>query len=208
MAIGVGITVHPSFFPESRMIKTLVGGVIAAAIISTAAVAQDSDFNLEDEVEICSSCHGEAGLPIESTYPIIWGQEYFYIFTQLRDYGAGRRQHDIMTDIAAEFSRDEAKEIAQYFAELEWPAIVAAAEDGDSALADRGITGGQCSACHGKWGGDSRIPRLAGQQPEYIRQTMLDFKHDVRMNAPDKNSTMRQLDDVTIDALARYLGAL
>lgn len=190
------------------MIKILVGSAIAAVIFSTAAVAQDNGFNLEDEVELCSSCHGEAGIPIESNYPIIWGQEYFYIFTQLRDYGAGRREHELMTDIAAEYSRDEAKIIAQHFADLEWPAIVAAAEEGDSALADRGITGGQCSACHGKWGGDSRIPRLAGQQPEYIRQTMLDFKHDVRMNAPDKNSTMARLDDATIDALARYLSAL
>ncbi|WP_366194055.1 c-type cytochrome [Meridianimarinicoccus marinus] len=162
------------------------------------------DFVLEDEVALCSSCHGEDGIPIEPEYPIIWGQEYFYIYTQLRDYAAGRREHDLMTGIAAEYTRDQAKELAAYFAEKPWPAIPAQIEDGDYQLAEKGITGGQCSACHGKWQGDSRIPRIAGQQPAYLVQTMHDFKNDVRMNAPDLNSTMKQLDDPTIDALARY----
>ena len=61
---------------------------------------------------------------------------------------------------------------------------------------------------HGKWQGDSRIPRLAGQQAGYLRKTMLDFKNEVRMNAPDKISTMQGLDDATIDALARYLSTV
>jgi len=178
------------------------------ALLPGVVLAQD-EFNVEEQVEFCSACHGENGTPIEADYPIIWGQQYFYIFTQLRDYGAGRRQHDIMTDIAAEFTRDQAKEIAAYIAEKEWPAILApATKDGDSDLANRAIAGGQCSACHGKWQGDSRIPRLAGQQPGYLLQTMLDFKHEVRMNAPDKISTMQKLDDDAIEILSRYLSGL
>jgi cytochrome c553 len=180
---------------------------IAMAMLALPALAMD-DFVLEDEVELCSGCHGEEGLPAEADYPIIWGQEYFYVYTQLKDYKAGRRDHEIMTDIAVEYSRDQMKQLAQYFSEQPWPAIVSTIEDGDEILADRGITGGQCSACHGKWQGDSRIPRLAGQQPGYLERTMFDFKNDVRMNAPDLNSTMRQLDDKTIGALARYLAGL
>ena len=53
----------------------------------------------------------------------------------------------------------------------------------------------QCSACHGIWNGNSDVPRLTGQQSGYLSQTMLDFKHEVRMNAPDKISTMQKLDD-------------
>ncbi|MBD3624285.1 MAG: cytochrome c4 [Rhodobacteraceae bacterium] len=184
--------------------------IIAAAILTTfPAFAQDAEFDVEDEAQLCIGCHGEQGLPIEPDYPIIHGQEYFYIYTQLRDYGAGRRQHDIMTDIASAYDRDQAKALAQYFADLPWPAIQAPAlQDGDQALSEKGITGGQCSACHGKWDGDSRIPRLAGQQPAYLEKTMLDFKNEIRMNAPDKISTMKQLDDATIEALSRYLAAL
>lgn len=188
-----------------------IASVLAASVLASSALsaaAQDAEFDVAAEAEYCATCHGEAGIPVEETYPIIWGQEYFYIYTQLRDYGAGRREHEIMTGIAAEYDRDQAKALAEYFAAKPWPAIQVRTEEGDAALAERGITGGQCSACHGKWGGDSRIPRLAGQEPDYLRQTMLDFKHEVRMNAPDKISTMQQLDDATIDALSRYLAAL
>ena len=52
------------------------------------------------------------------------------------------------------------------------------------------------------------MPRLAGQQSGYLQKTMLDFKHEVRRNAPDKISTMQKLDDETIAALARYLSTL
>lgn len=190
------------------MIRSLLCASALAALAAVPVTAQDADFNLEDEVAICAGCHGDEGIPPEPDYPMIWGQQYFYIYTQLRDYGAGRRQHEIMTDIAAQYDRAEAKLIAQYFADLQWPAIQSTTEDGDAALAQKGITGGQCSACHGKWQGDSRIPRLAGQQPAYTEKTMLDFKHEVRMNAPDKISTMKQLDDETIAALARYLSSL
>jgi cytochrome c553 len=180
---------------------------LALTVAACPALAME-DFVLADEVEYCMSCHGADGVPIEPEYPVIWGQQYFYIYTQLRDYGAGRRDHEIMTPIAAEYDRDQAKLLAEHFAALAWPDIPSETQEGDEQIAERGVTGGQCSACHGKWQGDSRIPRLAGQQPAYLRQTMLDFKNEVRMNAPDKISTMQQLEDETIEALARYLSTV
>ncbi|WP_158284668.1 c-type cytochrome [Oricola cellulosilytica] len=180
--------------------------VITALVLAAPVSAEE--FALEDAVAVCSGCHGEDGIPADAEFPIIWGQEFFYIYTQLKDYAAGRRESEIMTPIASEYSRDQMKDIAQHFADRAWPGIEARAEDGDEKLAERGITGGQCSACHGKWEGDSRIPRLAGQQPGYLRKTMLDFKNEVRMNAPDKISTMKQLSDETIEALSRYLASL
>lgn len=181
--------------------------LIAFLTLGLPSLAQEA-FDVAAEVEICSGCHGEEGVPIEADYPVIQGQQFFYIYTQLKDYAAGRREHEIMTPIASEYDREQLKEIAQYFADRDWPAIPAKSEEGDRQLAERGITGGQCSACHGKWQGDSRIPRVAGQQTAYLERTMLDFKNDIRLNAPDKNSTMKQLDDGTIAALARYLAAL
>lgn len=181
--------------------------VLALSLAASPVLAKD-DFVLEDEVAFCMSCHGDTGVPTEPDYPVIWGQQYFYIYTQLRDYGAGRRENETMTPIAAEYDRDQAKLLAEHFAALAWPDIPAEIRDGDPQLAEKGITGGQCSACHGKWQGDSRIPRLAGQQVGYLSKAMLDFKNEVRMNAPDKISTMKQLDDETIDALSRYLATV
>lgn len=191
----------------ARLAVVLLAATGAPLTFTAPAEAQDA-FDLDGAVALCATCHGEDGMPIDPAYPIIWGQEYFYTYTQLRDYAAGRREHEIMTGIAAEYDRDQAKALATYFSEKPWPAIQSAMQEGDQAAAEKGITGGQCSACHGKWGGDSRIPRLAGQQPAYLDATMLAFKNEQRMNAPDKISTMQQLDDSTIEALSRYLSTL
>lgn len=189
--------------------NTLLAALLPVLLAAGGPAAAQAAFDLEDTVAQCASCHGEDGVPIDPAYPVIWGQEFFYVYTQLKDYAAGRRENEIMTPMAAQFDRDQMKEIAQHFADKAWPAIDNPPdEDGDQKIAERAISQGQCSACHSTFEGDSRIPRLAGQQTAYLEQTMLDFKNEVRMNAPDKISTMKQLDDETISALARYLGAL
>ncbi len=35
---------------------------------------------LDEMVALCTSCHGEDGRPIEPDIPIIWGQEYYYLY--------------------------------------------------------------------------------------------------------------------------------
>lgn len=181
--------------------------LVLAVTASIPAAAQEA-FDLAEAVATCVECHGEAGIPKEAEYPIIWGQQFFYVYTQLKDYAAGRRASEIMSPIASQYTREQQTAIAEHFAGKTWPKIVARTQDGDSEKAERSMIGGQCSACHGKFQGDSRIPRLAGQQPGYLRKTMLDFKNEVRLNAPDKISTMKKLSDDFIAALSRYLASL
>ena len=177
---------------------------LAAALFPLQVMAQDKT-NIETTVEICATCHGENGLPEDPEIPIIWGQEYYYIYLQLKDYAAGRRASDIMGPIASELSRDQMKTVAEYFSGKVWPAIQAEAKDSDEEVAEKAATGGQCSACHGKWDGNSNVPRVAGQQPAYLELTMLNFKNGIRNNAPDKTATMQQLTDESIVSLSRYL---
>ncbi|MBD3679034.1 MAG: c-type cytochrome [Rhodobacteraceae bacterium] len=179
-----------------------------ALILAALPAAAQEEFDLEGTVAMCVSCHGEDGVPVAPEFPVISGQQYFYIYTQLRDFGAGRRDNDIMTPISADLSRDQAKLVAQAIAEMPWPEIAAEAEEGDRAAAESAFTAGQCSACHGKWQGDSRIPRLAGQQSDYLIQTMLDLKHKTRANAPDMSNIMADMDEDQIGAMGRYLATL
>ncbi|MGB5201217.1 MAG: hypothetical protein WBN68_18905 [Sedimenticolaceae bacterium] len=182
--------------------------LVAALLAHVVPVTAQDAIDLQKEVLLCAGCHGQNGIPVKPEYPIIWGQEYFYLYRQLRDYATARRDNKIMTAIAAKYSRDQAKALAQHFAGLTWPAIQSATEDGDQQTAERAAAGGQCSACHGIWKGNSDVPRLKGQLSGYLKTTMLDFKHEARMNAPDKIGTMQKLDDATIAALARYLSSL
>lgn len=182
--------------------------VLLATLLTAGAAHAEAEFDVQAVASQCAACHGADGLPADPEIPIIHGQEFFYLYTQLKDYAAERRAHAIMSPMAAQFDRSQMKEIAQYFSENAWPAIQVKTEEGDAQLAERAILGGQCSACHAEWKGDSRIPRVAGQQPGYLEKTMLDFKNEVRLNAAAKISIMKKVDDKQIEALSRYLGDL
>ncbi len=197
----------PLFFLQEKVFMK-IAFVLLAALLATGAAHAEGEFDVQATVGQCAVCHGADGLPADPEIPIIHGQEFFYLYTQLKDYAAERRAHAIMSPMAAQYDRSQMKEIAQYFAEKAWPAIEAKTQEGDAQLAQRAISSGQCSACHSEWEGDSRIPRLAGQQPGYLEKTMLDLKNEVRMNAAAMTSIMKQIDDKEIGALSRYLGDL
>jgi cytochrome c553 len=182
--------------------------VSLVALLATGAVQAEAEFNVEAAAGQCAACHGAEGVPSDPTIPIIHGQEFFYLYTQLKDYAAERRANAIMSPMAAQYDRSQMKALAQYFADKSWPTIQTKAQEGDAKLAQRAISRGQCSACHSEWQGDSRIPRVAGQQPGYLEKTMKDLKNEVRLNAPAKISVMKKVEDKEIEALARYLGDL
>ena len=166
------------------------------------ALAQD----LGETIEFCAACHGEAGLPIEPDIPIIWGQEFYYLYVQLKDYKAGRRENEIMQEIVSDLEKEQMQALAQHFSEKPWPRIGFRAEDTDRAKGASATSAGLCTQCHlGGYNGNSRNPRLAGQQPAYLERTMLEFKNKVRMNSPAKSSLLGAYEDADITAMARYL---
>ena len=194
-----------------RVTRLLAGAGLSAVLAFGEAAAQQriaDDFDLEETVETCAACHGEGGLPIEGDIPILWGQQFYYLYVQLKDYKAGRRANETMQSMVVGFSRDQMKALANYFAEKPWPNIVGG-KDSDQARAGRSQTvAGQCSQCHNRYLGDSRIPRLAGQQQEYLLRTMLEFKHKVRLNSAAKGSLMKSYEDTGIEQIAHFLATL
>ena len=166
--------------------------------------AQAVDLN--ETIEVCTGCHGDNGLPTQSDIPIIWGQEFYYLYVQLKDYKAGRRDSEFMTDIIGDLSKEEMQALAQHFSEKKWPSNVFRANDTDVAIAESAVSSGMCVQCHlGGYEGSSRVPRLAGQQTAYLERTMLEFKNKIRMNAQAKGSLFATYDDADLGALARYL---
>ena len=164
---------------------------------------------LDDTVALCTSCHGEKGMPVEPDMPILWGQEFYYIYVQLKDYKAARRYSEIMNDVVADLSRAEMKAISQYFSQRPWPSTGFQSTGDDVAKGETAAHAGLCYQCHiGNYVGASGVPRLAGQQFGYLERTMLEFKNKIRMNSPAKASLLATFDDDDIEALARYLAGL
>ena len=63
---------------------------------------EEEATDISATLELCFSCHGENGAAEDASIPILAGQNLHYIYTQLKDYKAGRRAGPIMGPIAAE----------------------------------------------------------------------------------------------------------
>lgn len=191
--------------------KKLIPALIAGLLFGPAAMAEDDPYAaVRAQIESCAACHGAMGAkPILPEYPILAGQHMFYIYTQLKDFAAGRRENAIMQPIAAAMDRDQMKLISTWFSEQQWPAHGREVAEGAEQAAQYIINQGQCPACHlGGFEGNSRVPWTRGQNPEYLEKTLLDFKHRRRNNAPDKAALMSTFDDADLARLAAYLGSL
>jgi cytochrome c553 len=101
------------------------------------------------------------------------------------------------------------KLLAQFYSKQTWPSIGHAAEGANVDIARRAIDSGECLSCHlGDFRGNSSVPRLAGQHPEYLKRTMLDFKNHVRTNAPAMVALFATFSEQEIASLSDYLSSL
>jgi len=180
----------------------------ALATLNNPVLAEEDKFApVRDKLNTCVACHGEKGQSKIPGNPILAGQEFFYLYTQLKDFKSGLRDNAIMSPIASSMEKEEMQLIAEYFSKQEWPDIGFKAEPQDIKLGKQVVNSGQCVACHlGSFKGNSRIPRLAGQYPEYQIKTMLDFKNKTRANAAAKASLFKTFSHEEINAVGKYLG--
>jgi cytochrome c553 len=164
----------------------------------------------EQKAQLCTACHGESGAPQQRTTPVLWGQQLGYLYLQLRDFKSGARKSDQMSAVAAGLERDDMMALAQYFSQKPWPALAqprAAAAVAAQALS--ATTAVVCTSCHQEgYEGEGTQPRLAGQEKDYLAQTMLDFRDGKRGNNPGMSDLMKSISESDIAAIAEYLAGL
>ena len=193
----------PSSARASGILAAVTSGLV---LLGSQAFAQ----TIEEKAQVCSACHGEAGIPQEKTTPVIWGQNEGYLYLQLRDFNKGSRKNDQMSPIAADLSKDDMKALAAYFTKLAWPNLQqpsAAKDVSTKALTAVGSIG--CPSCHlDQLQGDGTTARLAGQQSAYLKQTMLAFRDGSRGNNPGMSDLMKAISPVDIDAISQYAAGM
>ena len=179
----------------------MLRSVVVATLLSAATAAWAD--TIEDKASVCTACHGEKGLPSEPSIPIIWGQQEGYLYLQLRDFQKGARKDDRMTPIAQSLSKEDAQALAAYFAAKPWPKTGApSASRTDEATAMSAIKAVVCTSCHlEQFQGDSSIPRLAGQEHDYLAKTMTDFRNRTRANNPGMSDLMNTVTPEQIAAM-------
>src|ERR1700729_566399 len=182
---------------------------VAAALLAGATAACWAD-TVEEKAVLCNVCHGSNGLPDFPATPIIWGQNEGYLYLELRDFQKGARKDDQMTPIAQSLAKEDAQALAAYFAGKPWPATGApSASKADESAAMTAIKSVVCGSCHlEQFQGDSSVPRLAGQQHDYLAKTMADFRTRARANNPGMSDLMNTVTPEQVTAIAAYLAGL
>jgi cytochrome c553 len=196
------------------MTKKTVAAIPAGLLLIGALIAGNSApasaQSLKDLTDTCAGCHGEAGIPMDKTIPVIWGQKRLYILNQLWDFKYGRRKNDMMTPIVESLSKTDMEALATHFSEQKWPALDAPAPSAEDASTAQNILHTvNCDGCHqAEYQGDTQRPRLAGQQAEYLLKTMNDFRTGDRKTYIGMTALMQSVHEEALKPVSEYLASL
>ena len=193
-------------------LKLLLGAALTAALsIITLSSAQAQDVEAgRTKSQACAACHGADGNSQVGQFPNLAGQTWRYIYVQLKDYKEGRRTDPVMTAMAASLSRQDMIDLGNFFAAQPSKPSTFKADETKIKLGLAKANETLCSMCHlGGFSGQNEIPRVAGQQYDYIVKQMLDFKARRRTNdAGNMTSVAQTLSETDIENLAHYITSL
>ncbi|WP_246725142.1 cytochrome c4 [Beijerinckia sp. L45] len=190
-----------------KILSKMLIAAACGAILTSGAVRADT---IEEKAAVCSGCHGEKGVPVNAVTPIIWGQMEGYLYLELRDFKKGARKNEIMSGIASSLERDDMLALAAYFAAKPWPNLnQPSASDAVTKQAATANGSIGCTGCHlDKYQGTGSVPRLAGQNHDYLAKTLADFRSGERGNNPGMSSLASATSESDLAALETYLAGM
>ena len=157
-----------------------------------------------DLVSTCTACHGENGNSINSNWPNLAGQKKTYLEIQLKEFRDGTRKDPLMSEFAKKLSDEKISDIAIYYSKQKALIrnISEVNQQGKNVRA-------HCISCHGVRGFtvNQQWPNLAGQQKDYLKKQLMDFKSDKR-TSPQMQVIAKELSDQQIEAVAEYYSQL
>jgi cytochrome c553 len=193
--------------------RRAAAAVFAAALPLLTCAPGASAADLEagrQKAQTCIACHGPGGNSVNPAVPTLAGQPQQFIVTQLFMFREGNRKNPQMSAPAANLTNTDLNDLAAYFS-AQTPAPPARAPSPEKAAAGRRLTEQyHCVACHGPaLKGQQHIPRLAGQQRDYLRTQLRGFKAGTRFDMDgNMTSAAQPLSDTDIDVLADYLAGM
>ena len=201
-----------------RFLSTLLGAAFTAAALAAPPI----EDTMAQRMLACTGCHGPAGRAAPDGYqPRIAGKPAGYLFNQLQNFRAGRRQYPLMAGLIEPLSDDYLREIATHFASLDLPYPPPLPPGAGPDVLQRGralATQGDatrripaCTACHGTalTGVNPAVPGLLGLPRDYLNGQLGAWRTgNRRAQAPDCMAQVAlalTLDD--INAVSHWLAA-
>lgn len=150
----------------------------------------------------CAGCHGTDGASPGKEIPIIGGQVAKFLQQSMADFAADKRPGDVMRNLSKGYTPDEQGQIASYFGTKPWVNTPHAAQSN----AEASLVA-SCKGCHGAMGeGRGSFPRVAGQHPAYLYQSLMEYKQGARSSGLMR--LVQKLDDATLKQMADYYSAI
>ena len=186
--------------------RAAITALVAFFAVSMTAQAQNVEAG-KQKAEACVACHGPNGNSQAGMFPVLAGQTDRYIYLQLKDYKEGRRKNAMMSAIAAGLEKQDMLDLAAYFSQqkqartgfkTEPARVTAGAKKAEETL---------CAMCHlGGMKGQNEVPRVAGQQVEYVINQFKAFKARERTNdAGNMTSVAQTLSEEDMINLAHWI---
>ncbi len=184
-------------------------GLLLAVTLPVSVLAADMAAGMQ-KAQTCVACHGPEGNSASPAIPSLAGQPAQFIATQLVMFREGRRKDAQMSPFATGLANTDLNNIAAYFAAQK---LALPTREASAATAEVGARLAQqfnCTQCHGPaLMGQQHIPRLAGQQMDYLKTQLLGFKASTRFDMDGQmTSAVQALSEADIATLADYLSAL
>jgi len=181
-----------------------------AMVVLLSCVPALVQAQVPEKAATCMACHGPNGNSSMPNTPSLAGQNARYIYLQLRDFQEGRRHNDMMTPMTAGLTRDDMREIADFFSKQK---LTNKNFKSDPDKAKKGFAKADetlCAMCHlGEFKGQNEIPKVAGQNYDYVIKTLKDFKAKNRTNdAGNMTSVASTLSEEDIENLGHYIAGL
>jgi cytochrome c553 len=196
--------------PYRRTIAAAAVACTTAALMTFSGATRAQDAAVPQKAQVCLSCHGPGGNAEVPSIPNIAAQPKQFIISALYQFREGKRKNELMSPVSANLSNADLNELAAYFSsqKLAPPKHTLTAEQSAAGVA---LTQkNNCIACHAKdLGGQQHIPRLAGQQYDYVKAQLTSFHNSTRFDMDGvMTSAAQALTDKDIEALAIYVSGL
>lgn len=203
---------------KSIMIFTL--SLLTITTTATIVMAQENEEGRRYG-NFCSSCHGTAGAAVSDSIPTIGGQHKDFLKNSMMDMKpmvvdgkeqTPKRYSTLMQIFLKGYSEAEIEAMADWYSSRPWvPTSYPLNQD----LVAKGKASTQletCTSCHGANGNnpdDTGIPRIGGQVPTYLYNSLLEYKNDKRMTErAAEMEFVKEISDEELKALAEYFSSL
>lgn len=198
---------RPDPGPRHRVLR-LVGGISVLVVLGFAVVGSTADVEAgRRKAEACVPCHGASGNSTNPAIPSLAGQPPLYTYYQLLLFRQQQRSDPQMAPFVANLNDADMQDIAVYYA-AQPPTVPPDTSDPVQTEAGQQLVKAYyCDSCHAPGlVGQQHIPRLAGQQYEYLVKQLRAFKAQTRADM-DGSMTMaaQPLSAEDIETLAHYM---